>query len=68
MHPKMLNTRHQLFRMRISLCEKHIRDKVLASMPQYWSILADETQDISTTEQISLCVRCKPSMMYVKSF
>ena len=25
----------------ISLCEKHIREKVLASIPKYWSILAD---------------------------
>lgn len=41
----------------IYLCERHIRDKILSSIPNYWSIMADETQDISTTEQISLCVR-----------
>ena len=41
----------------ISLCEKSIRGKILSSIPQYWSILADETQDISTCEQVSLCIR-----------
>ena len=29
----------------------------MSSVPQYWSILADETQDCSTCEQVSLCIR-----------
>ena len=30
---------------------------IVSSVPQYWSILADETQDCSTCEQVSLCIR-----------
>ena len=41
----------------ISLCEKDIRQKIVDGISQYWSILADETQDCSTSEQISICVR-----------
>ena len=37
----------------ISLCES---EKILESIPKYWSLMADETQDISTSEQVSFCV------------
>ena len=40
----------------INLCEKCIRQNILESIPKYWSIMADKTQDFSTTEQVSLCV------------
>ena len=29
----------------------------MKSVPKYWSIIADETQDWSSTEQVSLCIR-----------
>ncbi|XP_070576185.1 52 kDa repressor of the inhibitor of the protein kinase-like [Ptychodera flava] len=44
------------------LCESHIRERIVSSITQYWSVMADETQDCSTSEQISLCVR------YVKGY
>lgn len=41
----------------ISLCEKEIRDRIVQQIPKYWSVMADETQDCSTTEQLSICAR-----------
>lgn len=41
----------------IELCQKEIRERIIKSIPQYWSLLADETQDSSTSEQISICIR-----------
>ena len=41
----------------INLCDSFIRNRVRASIPKYWSVMADETQDCSTTEQLSICVR-----------
>lgn len=41
----------------ITLCEHLIREKIKSEIPKYWSIMADETQDCSTSEQVSLCVR-----------
>ena len=41
----------------IELCEVSIREKILAQISSYWSLLADETQDCSTTEQVSVCIR-----------
>ena len=41
----------------ISHFEREIRYNIVSSVPQYWSILADETQDCSTCEQVSLCIR-----------
>ena len=41
----------------ISLCERDNWDNIVSSVPQYWSILADETLDCSTCEQVSLCIR-----------
>ena len=29
----------------------------MSSILKYWSLMADETQDCSTTEQVSICVR-----------
>ena len=31
--------------------------KIFACIPKYWSLMADETQDCSTTEQLSICVQ-----------
>ena len=39
----------------VLMCEA-IREKILKSIAKYWSIMADETQDCSTTEQVSLCI------------
>ena len=41
----------------ISICEGVIRERIMACIPKYWSLMADETQDCSTTEQVSICVR-----------
>ena len=41
----------------INLCDNVIRKLIRASIPKYWSVMADETQDCSTTEQLSICVR-----------
>ena len=41
----------------IKLCEGLIREKIVSSVPKYWSVMADETQDCSTTEQLSICIR-----------
>ena len=40
----------------VLMCEEAIREKILKSIAKYWSIMADETQDCSTTEQVSLCI------------
>ena len=58
----------------ISLCEGVIRERITACIPKYWSLMADETQDCSTTEQVSICVRyvsnsgeiCEDFMGFVK--
>ena len=41
----------------ISLCEKEMRNRIVQQIPKYWSVMADETQDCSTTEQLSICAR-----------
>ena len=41
----------------IHLAEDLIREKIMSCIPKYWSLMADETQDCSTTEQVSICVR-----------
>ena len=41
----------------IQLTEDLIREKILACIPKYWSLMADETQDCSTSEQVSICIR-----------
>ena len=40
----------------IELSEGLICEKIVSSIPKYWSIMADETQDCSTTEH--LCKVC----------
>jgi hypothetical protein len=40
----------------VSLCEQAIREKILSSILKYWSLMADETQDCSTMEQLSVCI------------
>ena len=42
----------------ISLCENAIQEKVLAMFSSsYWSLMADETEDVSNMEQVSVCAR-----------
>ena len=41
----------------ISLCETAIREKVLSMFSSYWSLMADETEDVSNMEQVSICAR-----------
>ena len=41
----------------ISQCESIIRERVIATIPTYWSVMADETTDVSSTEQMSICIR-----------
>lgn len=42
----------------INLCHKNIRNKIVAQIGNNpWSIMADETEDVSSTKQLSVCVR-----------
>ena len=41
----------------IHLCEGYIREKIVSRISKYWSLMADETQDCSTAEQLSICIR-----------
>ena len=41
----------------IQLCETAIRERIKLNISQYWSLIADETQDCSATEQLSICIR-----------
>ena len=36
---------------------KQIRHNIVSSVPQHWSLLADETQDCSICYQVSLCIQ-----------
>ena len=39
------------------LCEMTIRERIMLNISRYWSLIGDETQDCSTTEQLSICIR-----------
>ena len=42
----------------ISLCENAIRENVLVMFsPSYWSLMADDTEDVSNMKQVSVCAR-----------
>ena len=41
----------------IQLCETAIRERIMLNISRYWSLMADETQDCSSTEQLSICIR-----------
>jgi hypothetical protein len=41
----------------ISICEGVIHERIMTCIPKYWSLMAYETQDCSTAEQISICIR-----------
>ena len=48
-----------------------IRERILSQVSSYWSLLADETQDCSSAEQVSVCVRyvdasCDVNVGFVK--
>ncbi|CAB4030963.1 Hypothetical predicted protein [Paramuricea clavata] len=49
----------------ISLCESIIRERVIATVQTYWSVMADETTDVSAMEQMSICIRFVNSNMEV---
>lgn len=38
-------------------CESIIRERLISTIPTYWSVMADETTDVSSTEQMSICIR-----------
>ena len=68
------HTSPQIQNETVLLCEQAIREQILESIPKYWCIIADETQDCSTTEQINLCVHytnsenevCKEFVGFIK--
>ena len=41
----------------IKICEVFIREKIISKVPKYWSIMVDETTDVSSMEQLSICIR-----------
>ena len=41
----------------ISICEGAIRENILSMFSSYWSVMADETEDLSSMEQVSICIR-----------
>ena len=43
----------------ISLCEAAIRENMVVEIHGYWSLMADETQDYSEVEQLSMYTVCK---------
>ncbi|XP_028395699.1 uncharacterized protein LOC114519730 [Dendronephthya gigantea] len=49
----------------ISICESIIREKIIAKIQTYWSLMADETTDVSSTEQMSICIRFVNSKLEV---
>ena len=40
-----------------SFVKDSLEKKIESCIQKYWSLMADETQDCSTTEQLSMCVR-----------
>ena len=41
----------------ISLCEEAIRERILSMLTSYWSLMADETEDCLSMEQVSIYAR-----------
>lgn len=52
----------------ISICEGVIRERIMACIPKYWSLMADETLDCSTTEQVSICVKISWVLLKLKKW
>ena len=52
-------TSHHIQNELINLCGNQIRNKIIASIKSagVFSVLADETEDISCTEQVAICIR-----------
>ena len=48
---KMLSIYHPYYRIHM------IREKILSMFSAYWSLMADETEDLSNMEQVSICAR-----------
>ena len=50
----------------VSLCEEAIREQIMSSIPKYWSIMADETQDCSALSKLvfvsGMLTACMKSM------
>lgn len=59
----------------IEICEEIICERIISRISKYWSLMADETQDCSTSKQVSICVRyvdvngdvCENFMGFVKA-
>ena len=56
-HPNAKYTSPTIQNQIIELCEASIREKILSQVSNYWSLLADETKDCSSSKQVSVCVR-----------
>ena len=41
----------------IKIIERIIRRQIIGSIPKYWSLMLDETEDEASNEQLSVCVR-----------
>ena len=52
-------TSHRIQNELINLCGNQIRNKIIASIKTagIFTILADETADVSCTEQVAICIR-----------
>ena len=43
--------------MVLNICEEILREQIISRISKYWGLMADETQDCSTSDQVSICVR-----------
>ena len=52
-------TNHRIQNELINLCGNQIRNKIIASVKNagVFTVLADETADVSCTEQVVICIR-----------
>ena len=41
----------------VSICENIISDRTISKISRYWSVMADETTDVSSTEQMNIYIR-----------
>ena len=41
----------------IAISERKVRESIVNSISKYWSLMADETEDCATQEQLSICFR-----------
>ena len=41
----------------VFICDGIIHENIIRTIPKYWSVMADKTQDCGIMEQLSICVR-----------